>query len=259
TRARISFVSLASNEMRALVPVVHASFNQAEREVESRFGHPITRRAREGIAPTLEAVYAYGDAPRLYYAEAIRPYPPPGQSVDDCTAIGSGTGWFARDAGGVRAVTMVVDVLNCNREAASYMLPLGVLKLHDHVYWLAQFAGWGDGRYVVLDVKNKAVEGVVNKWGGGWGAAVDVVMGGTTGGLGGATGRAVMVLRAAAALADGRRRQPVEPLWDTGTFSILGFDPATGEVGGAVQSRVFSAGNGVLWADADAGVAATQA
>src|SRR5206468_5081360 len=50
-----------------------------------------------------------------------------------------------------------------------------------------------------------------------------------------------------------------EPPWDTGTFSILGFDPQTGEVGGAVQSRVFSVGNGVLWADADAGVAATQA
>jgi uncharacterized Ntn-hydrolase superfamily protein len=49
------------------------------------------------------------------------------------------------------------------------------------------------------------------------------------------------------------------PLWDTGTFSILGFDPATGEVGGAVQSRVFSVGNGVLWADASVGVAATQA
>ena len=33
------------------------------------------------------------------------------------------------------------------------------------------------------------------------------------------------------------------------TFSILGYDPATGEVGGAVQSRVFSVGNGVLWAE----------
>jgi len=29
------------------------------------------------------------------------------------------------------------------------------------------------------------------------------------------------------------------------TFSILGYDPATGEIGGAVQSRVFSVGNGV--------------
>jgi uncharacterized Ntn-hydrolase superfamily protein len=52
---------------------------------------------------------------------------------------------------------------------------------------------------------------------------------------------------------------PQEPLWETGTFSILGYDPATGEIGGAVQSRVFSVGNGVLWADANAGIAATQA
>lgn len=43
------------------------------------------------------------------------------------------------------------------------------------------------------------------------------------------------------------------------TFSILGFDPATGEVGGAVQSRVFSVGNGVLWGEAGVGMVATQA
>ncbi len=47
--------------------------------------------------------------------------------------------------------------------------------------------------------------------------------------------------------------------WPTGTFSILAYDPATGELGGAVQSRVFSVGNGVLWAEADVGVVATQA
>jgi uncharacterized Ntn-hydrolase superfamily protein len=43
------------------------------------------------------------------------------------------------------------------------------------------------------------------------------------------------------------------------TFSILGYDPQTGELGGAVQSRVFSAGNGVLWAEAEVGIVATQA
>ena len=43
------------------------------------------------------------------------------------------------------------------------------------------------------------------------------------------------------------------------TFSILAYDPATGELGGAVQSRVFSVGNGVLWAEAGVGVVATQA
>ena len=44
-----------------------------------------------------------------------------------------------------------------------------------------------------------------------------------------------------------------------GTFSILGFDPETGEVGAAVQSKVFSVGNGVLWAEAGVGAVATQA
>lgn len=53
--------------------------------------------------------------------------------------------------------------------------------------------------------------------------------------------------------------QPAE-LWPpVATFSILGFDPATGEVGVAVQSRVFSVGNGVIWGEAGVGVAATQA
>jgi uncharacterized Ntn-hydrolase superfamily protein len=55
-------------------------------------------------------------------------------------------------------------------------------------------------------------------------------------------------------------QNPPERLPDpVATFSILGYDPATGEVGGAVQSRVFSVGNGVLWAEADIGVVATQA
>src|SRR6478672_1603540 len=49
------------------------------------------------------------------------------------------------------------------------------------------------------------------------------------------------------------------PFPPVATFSILGYDPATGEVGGAVQSRVFSVGNGVLWAEAGIGAAATQA
>jgi uncharacterized Ntn-hydrolase superfamily protein len=53
-----------------------------------------------------------------------------------------------------------------------------------------------------------------------------------------------------------RRDIPHDP---TGTFSILGFDTATGEIGGAVQSRVFSVGNGVLWAEAGVGAVATQA
>ena len=52
---------------------------------------------------------------------------------------------------------------------------------------------------------------------------------------------------------EGSRWPPV------GTFSIVGYDPDTGEVGVAVQSRVFSVGNGVIWGEAGVGVVATQA
>ena len=163
---RVEVVAPDAVEVRGLLPVVHAQFNEAERLVERDYGHPITRRAREGILPTVEAVYAYGDSPRVYYVEAIRPYRRLGQTLDECTAVGSGTGWFARDAAGVRTLTMVVDVLTCRREAGSYMLPLGVLKLNDRVYWLAQFSGWDHERYVVLEIKKKSVDVVVNTWAG---------------------------------------------------------------------------------------------
>jgi len=41
------------------------------------------------------------------------------------------------------------------------------------------------------------------------------------------------------------------------SFSIVAFDPETGEIGAAVQSRVFSVGNGELWAAAGLGAVAT--
>ena len=66
---------------------------------------------------------------------------------------------------------------------------------------------------------------------------------------------ALIVVAAATATTTSQERMP-DPV---ATFSILGFDPATGEIGGAVQSRVFSVGNGVLWGEAEVGMAATQA
>jgi len=154
-------------EARSLLPVMHTEFNEAERRVEQEYGHPIVRRAREGVLPTIEALYAYGDGPRVYYVEAIRPYRRLGQALDQCAAVASGTGWFVRDAAGIRALTMAVDLLTCRRDAASYMLPLGVLRIDDRVYWLAQFSGWDHERYVVLELKRKSVDVVVNSWAGG--------------------------------------------------------------------------------------------
>jgi hypothetical protein len=161
---RIENVALDSAEARTILPAVHESFNAAETRTESRWGHPIQRRAREGLLPTLEAIYAYGSSPRYLYVEASRSYRELGQPIGECAAVANGTGWFVSDASGPRELTMVVDVLNCGRASASYMLPLGVLQLNGRVYWLAQFSGWDHERYVVLELKKKSVDVVINTW-----------------------------------------------------------------------------------------------
>src|SRR5262245_11727348 len=55
-----------------------------------------------------------------------------------------------------------------------------------------------------------------------------------------------------------RPAAPVEDQPYPGTFSILGVDPVAGDIGGAVESCVYST-SGVLWAEAGVGAAATQA
>lgn len=71
---------------------------------------------------------------------------------------------------------------------------------------------------------------------------------------------AVFVLGSAARAQEVERVNRDTERWSpVATFSIVGFDPETGEVGVAVQSRVFSVGNGVIWGEAGVGVVATQA
>jgi hypothetical protein len=162
----IAIVRPESEEARALVNAVQEAFNKAERATEDAWGHPVSRRAREGREPDLDAVYAFGDFPRIYYVEAIRRYRILGQTADDCEAVGFGTGWFTKEGYNVSPLQMTVDLLRCDRRGANYMLPLGTMRIDRALYWLVQFAGWNNERYVVVEIKPKTVEAVVSAWGG---------------------------------------------------------------------------------------------
>ena len=48
------------------------------------------------------------------------------------------------------------------------------------------------------------------------------------------------------------------PLRPAHTYSIVAFDPATGQLGAAVQSHWFSVGGSVIWAEPGVGAVATQ-
>jgi hypothetical protein len=144
---------------------LRTQFNEAEREIDRNFGHPLARRVREPIDPVIEAFYAFGDAPRAYYIESSRLYRTLGD--DGCTAIGFGTGWFVKEGEKIRWLDMAVDLLDCNKYGASYMLPLGAIRSGERTFWIVQYAGWDHERYVVVEVKSKRVEAVVNTWAGG--------------------------------------------------------------------------------------------
>jgi uncharacterized Ntn-hydrolase superfamily protein len=58
--------------------------------------------------------------------------------------------------------------------------------------------------------------------------------------------------------AAGAQSQSVEHDRVVSTFSVVGFDPATGDLGVAVQSKFFGVGSVVPWAKAKVGVIATQ-
>jgi len=56
----------------------------------------------------------------------------------------------------------------------------------------------------------------------------------------------------------GATATPARPLRPVHTFSIVARDPATGEMGAAVQSHWFAVGANVIWAEAGVGAVATQ-
>jgi uncharacterized Ntn-hydrolase superfamily protein len=67
---------------------------------------------------------------------------------------------------------------------------------------------------------------------------------------------AVLAIAPAAHAADAPREGL--PLRPAHTFSIVAFDPATGQLGAAVQSHWFSVGGSVIWAEPGVGAVATQ-
>lgn len=164
---RIDILSPAALEVNTVAPALRDAFNRAENETASRTSHPLGKRIREANDPGIEAVYAFGDSPRVYYVEAIRLYRMLGQRPDECLAAAYGTGWFVREGEKVRPLLMFVDLLRCDRFGASYMLPLGVVRTASRRFWIAQFSGWDHERYAVVEITPKKVEVMVSAWGGG--------------------------------------------------------------------------------------------
>ncbi|HEY7288293.1 MAG TPA: hypothetical protein VH583_00555 [Vicinamibacterales bacterium] len=137
------------------------NFNHGETVWDRRYGHPVSKRVREHEPPTVEALYRFGTNPTVSYIEASRQYH--GKTDDSCTAMAFGTGWLV----GGKSQHVFVDVLQCDKYGASYMLPFGVLRVAGRSFWIAQFSSWDDERYAIVEIKKDRMETVMNAWGGG--------------------------------------------------------------------------------------------
>lgn len=153
-----------ATELLPLWPALRDAFNKAERETASQFDDPMSEKTRERMDPQIEAAYAYGSDPRYYYLESDRAYlTPDGESC----VFAFATGWIVKQGVTYTPLATSVDLIGCNRYGASYMLPFGVMALNGHTYWLAQFSGFDHERFVIVELKPKAVNAAINVWEGG--------------------------------------------------------------------------------------------
>ncbi|HMD33596.1 MAG TPA: hypothetical protein VKH42_01450 [Vicinamibacterales bacterium] len=173
TLESIETIDVRAPQLNGLASVLHEAFDKAERVTAGGFNHPVPQRVREQMEPQLEAVYAFGQAPRIYYVESHRQYDVlmaegrfPFEDSPRC-GMAFGTGWFSRDDKGFHSLDMSVRIVRCDKYGATYMLPFGGMHLGSRTYWIVQFSGWDHERYVVVAVDSKTVQAVINASGGG--------------------------------------------------------------------------------------------
>jgi hypothetical protein len=165
----IDIVRRDAAEWTEFAPILTAAFNKQEQALsdDGDFQHPVDRKTREASPPIIEAIYAYGSAPRIYAVEAARQYWVDPKSPAACKALAFGRIWIRRDRGGSpRVVVASVRVQRCDREDTMFMLPLGVLRLGARVFWIAQSAGWDDERYQVIEITSGDVKLALDRFGG---------------------------------------------------------------------------------------------
>jgi hypothetical protein len=156
-----------SAERPALAEILRAAFAMREEEALDRArtdGLHVRagRKELEAVPITIEALYAFGTKHRVYWAEAIREYKKEGTCF-----IVYGGGWVVLDSGKLTYGQFDVLVVPCSRLGLRYMLPLGVISLPRGPHWIAQWSGWDNEEYAVVDIGARSIDSVLRVWGGG--------------------------------------------------------------------------------------------
>ena len=157
----IPTVSLLAPSAQKLVGRIRPEIEEAEERAisairsETGWSHPLDRPLRRKFFPVIEALYSTALAEAgsaVSYVEIVKKYPPLPEDKG-CGLESFITGWVHQTAEDVRLRTELKAVVTyCDRENASYMLPLGFVTLRNRTHWIFQMSGQDHEWYVVAEL-----------------------------------------------------------------------------------------------------------
>jgi hypothetical protein len=166
TVEKIRAVERAGAEWNRALILLTSEFSRQETAAARAFSswvHPYPEQQRRGIPISMEAIYASParDGWTTYYVEAVRDYPPGPAERDGCGLATFVHGWiFAGPKNEVR-VRISAQVTYCDRKGVSYMLPFGVIRANERIYWVFQYSGFEEEWYEVAEPTPRGVDGMV--------------------------------------------------------------------------------------------------
>ena len=157
--------------LKRLRPEIDRAEERAIQRIRANAGwrHPFDRDERAEVAAVVEALYTTALGPGVFasYIELVKKYPLLPEDKG-CGLESFVTGWLHQDLREDRLkAELKVNVSYCDREHASYMLPLGALRLRDRLHWVFQMSGQRDEWYAVAELTPGRVKHVVEYYAGG--------------------------------------------------------------------------------------------
>lgn len=155
-----------------LLPSADAAEETTLKEIgktSGRWKHPVKRDDRRKVPLQLEAWYrAPMDKPgwSLSYVELVKRYPVRAEDKE-CGLETFISGWVQiSERPAETRYELNAKIVYCDRNAASYMLPLGRLRVDGRLHWIYQMSGWDHEWYEVLEVAPGRLRYAAEYWGG---------------------------------------------------------------------------------------------
>jgi hypothetical protein len=170
----IETVDPASPEWAPMVELLRGHFNQVEDEtvigVRMRTGwrHPLDLEDRARLPITLESWYRSPSSEpgwTISYIEAVRQFPPRPEDKG-CGLETLVSGWLHHFHGELKRTALRGKLTYCDREGATYMLPLGRIRPWDRWYWVFQLSGYNAEWYDIAEVGKERTRLVVELYAG---------------------------------------------------------------------------------------------